>query len=610
MKNKIFVFCFTFIMILSSPSSFLTLKAAAAVNITLPNNNIVSNTNDYHMPIQVSNLAESKLILHISLYKNDFLYASDDIRVDKNGYLDYIIKAKEFKATDKIKVEVSYRYRRRNHLTRTEFEILDGKAISTIKVSSLSVLDCIPGQSIYLPIKISYLDKKNNIVNKYRNQDISLQLTDHKTFEKVIRVDKKASASKISIPQNKDGKYIHLKPLNTNIDVIPAKIRLNHQKDGKLKNITLPNKEVTIDVGEVYTVNPIMRPQSFDVNDIHWSSSRPDIASVDSYGHVTGKKTGEADIKLSYEGIIIKMKVNVKKRLKEILFPEKKLYIESGKSITLDYRMDPIDADISKIDYETDDFMIAEMKGKKIIANRPGTTNITVTADNVVGKLDVEVIPPLQIINKNKEELSMTTDDDYQIKYDVSPSTYRKHVKMHFSSDDDKIAKVSHSGKITPISSGSTVIRAVYDTEQSFSIKITVLSGKDDIKLKTDTLHINSGDSIDMKDYIDSDFNLAELKISCECKSVSIDGTLIKAEEPEECPVILNHKGTTKILNLKISTSQDTKESNVKFSTNKKDEKKEKLKDDKHPKLSYAGIIVVFVLLSILTRRYVKDKNS
>lgn len=591
-------------------SPFIPLKAEVALNIALPSDNIVSNTNNYHMPIHVSNLEKSKLILHVSVYRNDYLHKSDIINVDKNGYLYYEIKTREFKARDRIKVDISYRHKKRNYFIKAEFEILDGKVVSAIKVSAPSEVDCISGQAFYLPIKISYLDNKNSEVNEHRNQDISLQLTDNKTIKKMIRLNKNASASKIELTEKKGQYKFQLKPLNTNIKVIPAKICLNIKKESKVKNISLPNEEIVIDVGEIYTINPIITPQSLPNNDIHWSSSNPDIASVDSYGHVTGKKTGEADIKVSFDGIIRKMKVNVKKRLKDIVFPEKKLYVESGKSASLDFRMNPIDADTSKINYATDDFMIAEIKDGKIIGNRPGTTHITVSADDIVGQLEIEVMPALQIYNMNKEALSLTVDDTYQIKYDVYPSTYKKQVKIRYSSDDDKIAKVSTSGKITAISSGTTEINVLNDNEQLFKIAIEVLSGKDDIRLKTDTLNISVGDSIDIKNFIEDDVDLTDLKISCECKSVKIDGTLIKAKQSDECPVILNHKGTTKILNLKIGSQQDPKESNAKISANKKDDKKEMLKKDKHSNLLYAGIIVVFTLLSLSIKNYVSDKKS
>lgn len=606
MKNKIFAFFFSLITSLSL-SSFLPLQAETGISVTLPNNNIVSNANDYQIPIHVSNLDVSKLIMNVAIYKNDFLYKEEDIKVEENGYFPYVINTKKFKSSDKVKVHISYRYKNRDYITKTEFKILDGKSISTIKVSSPSVVDCIRGQEFYLPIKISYLDDKRKEVHKYEHDDISLQLSDNTSINKIIKLDRKAAASKIVLSNDKEGQYtVDIKPLNTNIKIESARIQLNISKQDKLKDVSIPNKDVTIDVGEIYTIVPKTTPQSYSLDGIHWMSSHPEIASVDSYGHVTGKKSGKTDITLTYKDIKRRIKINVKKRVHEIAFPEKKISIESGKSTALDYIIKPIDADISKINYETGDFMIAEVKDDRIIGNRVGTTHLTVTADNIVGKLEIEVIPALQVMNTNKDELSIAMNDSYQIIYDVSPSVYKQKVKLHYTSDDRKIAKVSTSGKITAISSGTTTINAYLDDEQSFKITIKVLSGEDEFKIKANTLNLKSGDTIDIKDFIENTFDLKKLKISCDCKGVDIDGTKIKTTQEGECPLILNYRETTKILNLKIKDSQNMGDSNTdQNGTRNKDivKNKTEYKSDNFLKILSIGAIAICSILLIFFKK-------
>lgn len=113
---------------------------------------------------------------------------------------------------------------------------------------------------------------------------------------------------------------------------------------------------------------------------IKWKSSKKTIASVNSKGKVTGKKSGKAKITATYKGKSYKCSVNVKKvTIKKISLNKSKLTINKGKTATLKCTVKPKTASNKKLKWTSSNKNVATVDSKgKITAKKSGFTTITV----------------------------------------------------------------------------------------------------------------------------------------------------------------------------------------------------------------------------------------
>jgi uncharacterized protein YjdB len=123
--------------------------------------------------------------------------------------------------------------------------------------------------------------------------------------------------------------------------------------------------------------------------------------------------------------------------------------------------VDPEDYDI---DWESSNTDVARINSKGVIEGvQAGKAKITATvtgATNVQATAVVEVISTVDDLKVAEEEINIKVGEEYQLQYEVLPSTaFNKNVK--FRSSDSNIAKVnSNTGLITGISEGTAVITA------------------------------------------------------------------------------------------------------------------------------------------------------
>lgn len=86
-----------------------------------------------------------------------------------------------------------------------------------------------------------------------------------------------------------------------------------------VSSITLDKEELTLYTGESFTLTATVNPENANDNFVIWSSSNPDVATVDANGKVTAKTEGEATITAAAGGKSVTCKVTVAKSALEII---------------------------------------------------------------------------------------------------------------------------------------------------------------------------------------------------------------------------------------------------------------------------------------------------
>ena len=206
-----------------------------------------------------------------------------------------------------------------------------------------------------------------------------------------------------------------------------------------------------------------------------WKSSNTKIATVNSKGKITAKKTGTAKITVTTKrGATATCTVKVQKgkvTTKSLSISEKKLTLQTKKSTTLTLERNPISA-TEKITWTSSNTKVAAVNSKgKVTAKKAGTTTITARTSN--GKkvtCKVTVRAPKVTLRKTSASIKVGKTAAIQIK-----STYpAKDEVKSYKSSNKKVATVNRNGKVTGVKKGKATITVTMKSGAKATFKVTV----------------------------------------------------------------------------------------------------------------------------------------
>lgn len=249
-----------------------------------------------------------------------------------------------------------------------------------------------------------------------------------------------------------------------------------------ITEIRFSNSNKTILVGSTQKLSVTVTPSNASNQSLSYTSSNPNIATVDSEGNVKGIAVGEAYITVSASGYqaVANIKVINTISLNSISIP-KNLQLKEQSSSTLNVTFNPSNATNKKVTWKSSNPNVAAVDSSgNVKAIAPGTATITVISSDggKVATCNVEVTAlskKLTGISLNKTELSMELDIEETLTVIFNPE-YAENKNIKWSSSNTKIAKVSN-GKITPVKPGKVEIKAVSEDGNYEAVcQVTILS--------------------------------------------------------------------------------------------------------------------------------------
>lgn len=232
-------------------------------------------------------------------------------------------------------------------------------------------------------------------------------------------------------------------------------------------SITLNETSVILEPKQtVQLVHTVLPEDAFDAT-VQWSSSNPEVASVDSNGLVTAITKGDAIISASsVDGskVSAQCSVHVDLLVKEIILSESEIGLELGESKKLNVTIIPNDAFVKDVIWTSDALDIASVdKDGNVIAKNIGTANISVqTTDgsDLTATCKVTVTELVKSITVTPNEATMKEGESLQLTCSVLPET-ATYKAVVWESENNDVASVDATGIVTAISSGSTIIKAI-----------------------------------------------------------------------------------------------------------------------------------------------------
>ena len=247
-----------------------------------------------------------------------------------------------------------------------------------------------------------------------------------------------------------------------------------------IETIILNKTDITLTKGTSETLQAIINPSdTTDDKTLKWTSSNPDVATVDNTGKVTAVGGGTATITVkSQNGKEASCEVKVTSKIESISLNKSNITLSKGTSETLKATINPSDTtDDKTLKWTSSNPNIATVdENGKVKAVGGGDTTITVKSKN--GKeasCEVKVTSKIESISLNKSNITLSKGTSETLKATINPSDATDDKTLTWKSEDENIAKVDGNGKVTGVGTGTTNITVITSNGKSAACKVTVV---------------------------------------------------------------------------------------------------------------------------------------
>ena len=247
-----------------------------------------------------------------------------------------------------------------------------------------------------------------------------------------------------------------------------------------IETIILNKTDITLTKGTSETLQATINPSdTTDDKTLKWTSSNPDVATVDNTGKVTAVGGGTATITVkSQNGKEASCEVKVTSKIESISLNKSNITLSKGTSETLKATINPSDTtDDKTLKWTSSNPNIATVDNTgKVTAVGGGTATITVKSQN--GKeasCEVKVTSKIESISLNKSNITLSKGTSETLKATINPSDATDDKTLTWKSEDENIAKVDGNGKVTGVGTGTTNITVTTSNGKSAACKVTVV---------------------------------------------------------------------------------------------------------------------------------------
>jgi len=233
-------------------------------------------------------------------------------------------------------------------------------------------------------------------------------------------------------------------------------------------SIALNATEKSVYEGETFKLTATVLPENTSDKNVTWSSSDPNVATVDENGNVTAIKAGESVITATTadgSGLTAECRVTVLPIAAESISldqTEKSLY--EGQSFKLTATVLPENTSDKKVTWSSSDASVATVdENGNVTAIKAGESVITATTADGSGlsaECKVTVLPiAAGSISLDATEKSLYEGETFKLTATVLPEN-TSDKKVTWSSGNPNVATVDENGNVTAIKAGESVITA------------------------------------------------------------------------------------------------------------------------------------------------------
>lgn len=209
---------------------------------------------------------------------------------------------------------------------------------------------------------------------------------------------------------------------------------------------------------------------------LQWSSSDPEVATVDEQGRIRAVEEGEAIITVAWGALSRSCPVKVYYPLKGIALSENKLTLNKEEEAALFCGPLPAQAEITEtLQYRSLDPRVATVdETGRVRAESVGSTIIEVSDGSFTAECEVTVLSPMRGIRLQKKAFDLNVDQTQQLEILFEPEDTTDDKTLIWESLSPKLAQVDQQGLVKALMPGEAKIIAragAFETMASFTIK-------------------------------------------------------------------------------------------------------------------------------------------
>ena len=262
-----------------------------------------------------------------------------------------------------------------------------------------------------------------------------------------------------------------------------AKCEVNIKNSIPVESVKLNSNQLELVEGETEQLIATVLPEDATNKDVTWTSSNPNIATVDENGWVTAVSIGTATISVkTNEGDFeAKCEVNIKNSIpvESVKLNSNQLELVEGETEQLIATVLPEDATNKNVTWTSSNPNIATVNENGVVtAVKEGIPTITVTTEDGGYKAYcvVNVKSPVYVKNVllNKDELQLFEGETEQLIATIEPED-ATNKNVTWSSINPNVATVDENGVVTAISNIGRSIITVTTVDGGFEAKCEVI---------------------------------------------------------------------------------------------------------------------------------------
>ncbi len=229
-----------------------------------------------------------------------------------------------------------------------------------------------------------------------------------------------------------------------------------------LKALEFEQKDVSLELGGSQKLSVLLSPSNVtDEPTLKFSSSDPQIVSVDQNGVIKALSAGTSRITVSAGNISAECTVSVKIPLVGISLGQGVVQLEKGGSLQLQTQLLPADTTESpRVSYSSSNTSVAVVDESGVVsAVGTGNAVISASAGGYTSSCTVAVTASLQSIFLNKTDITMRSGESAALSVGYFPADTTDDRTVLWSSSSPEVASVD-GGQVTAVSAGTCTVTA------------------------------------------------------------------------------------------------------------------------------------------------------
>ncbi len=257
-------------------------------------------------------------------------------------------------------------------------------------------------------------------------------------------------------------------------------------------------------LGETLVLNAEVAPDDATIRDVVWSSDRPDNATVDQYGVVTGVSKGSATITAKAadsSGYYGSFTVTVRQQPEEITLNKTDVTLKAGNYVTIKPTVLPTAVNDKSVTWSSSDASVAKVSTSgRVTAVSPGTAIITCeskTHPNIYAQAVITVYQPVTKIAFTDKSPYVAVGDTIHLGWTVSPETATDS-SVTFSTNKENVVRVGQDGSVTGLKRGECYVYATANdgSGKKATIKVQVTQPVEGVSIKYDERSVGVGQKV------------------------------------------------------------------------------------------------------------------